>query len=431
MRGDGDQEARPNILLIINDDLGHGNLGCEGSPDVSTPHIDALAADGVRLSAYYTASPVCTPARAALLTGRHPERSDSNRVFRQEDDHTGMARAEITLADLLAGEGYRTGLVGKWHLGMAPDRWPTRRGFHEFYGILNGMIDYYTHVSLGGGGRGEKHFYRNDERIDPQGYFTDLVTEEACDFIGRNVGRPFFLTVAYTAPHPPMQAPEAYLRRFAHIENEGRRAFAAMVACMDDGIGRILRRLRDEGIEEQTVVVFVSDHGWDYRRVHEAVNGPLRLGKYWLYEGGIRVPCLIRWPGRLPAGWVCPVPVIAMDLFTTLLTWAGGRLPQDRVVDGRDLTSVLRREKDNVHEALCWLYHRDDLAGVPEQAAIRRGRWKLLRVDGRVELYDLEADVGEEHDLAASQPARCAEMEAVLERWLEEVRQPAIRSAAA
>lgn len=407
----------PNIILLTADDLGFPNLGCYGSPDLATPHLDQLAAEGVRCTSFYSAAPVCSPARSAWLTGRHPLRTGTPNIRPWHDDE-GLRLDETLLPALLPG--YATGCVGKWHLGLSEPYRPTRRGFDEFYGVLTGMIDHFSHMTIWGGRERDKVFYRDNTQIDGEsGYFADLVTQEACAFISRHAHEPFFLYIAHTVPHIPMQAPESYLARFAHIADEQRRLFAAMVAALDDSLGALRRTLAEAGIADDTIIVFTCDHGWDYRKPENADNAPLRLGKYWLYEGGIRVPTIFHAPGRLPAGTVCDAPLSGCDLLPTLLGWAGVDLP-GWTLDGHDIAPALRGEAPSPHDALFWFYEDDVVTDIPAgHAAVRQGRYKLVRGITGDELYDLESDPGESHDRAAEQPDRQQALSALLDHWIE------------
>ena len=326
----------------------------------------------------------------------------------------------MLLSELLRERGYATGCMGKWHLGIGPAYRPLQRGFDEFYGVLDGMIDYYSYARLWGNvDRGSLH-YRNNELAPSQGeYFTEYVTREACDFIQRHAEQPFFLYLAYTAPHIPMQVPDAYLERFSHIQDEKRRVFAAMVACLDDGVGAVRQTLADLGLTDNTIIVFTCDHGWQDDRLGEyATSAPLHPGKFFLYEGGIRVPAIVTWPGEIVGGQVRQQIASGLDLFPTLLQWAGTSPPADRVLDGQCLDAVICRNAESPHDALFWFYEDDVVTEVPDgHAAIRRGRWKLVRGSQGDELYDLDADIGEADDRATEEPALTAELSAMLAQW--------------
>lgn len=392
--------APPNIVLIMADDLGYGDVGCYGAKDIRTPALDRIAAQGVRLTDYYCAAPWCAPTRVSIMTGRYPQRTSLPHNPDWTNDESGLAPEEITIAEVLRNAGYRTGLCGKWHLGYAEKFRPLEQGFDEYWGFLSGWADYYTHRY-----RDDIPWvFRNRERDARAGYMTELITEEALAFIRRYAGMPFFLYVAYSAPHWPLQAPEEYERR------SRRGTYGAMVECMDAGIGRILDDLERRGLSGRTLLVFASDNGAD----SNGSNGLLRGGKAQLTEGGIRVPALVRWPGVIAAGSVCEAPLISMDWFATFARAGGGRLPEDRAIDARSLVDTLRGRAPSPHEAMYW--HTD------QQKAMREGPWKLFQLgDQAPQLYRLDQDAGEEHDLAAQYPDRVAAMQARWEAWRADV----------
>lgn len=395
----------PNIILMVNDDLAYGDLGCYGCSDLATPHFDAFAAEALRLNRYYTAAPVCSAARAAILTGYAPHRAGVTGVLRRQHDAGGLRRDRPTLAERLRAAGYHCGLVGKWHLGVGPGHRPLDRGFHEFYGSLSGVIDYWSHRSTGGGLDGQPGLYRNREAIAEEGYYSALLHREWVEFVSR-APEPFFLLAQPPAPHPPLQAPEAYLARFAHLANARRRTYAAMMSCLDDGFGALLAALRARGVRERTAVVFASDHGWDIRPLHAGAssNGGLRGGKYRLTEGGLRVPCLAQGPGLVTG--VRDAPAWAVDLHATVLSWAG--LPPEG--EGVSLTSP------PVERTFAWRFN-DELVKTGEQRAALRGRWKYLLEDGREALYDVVGDRCELADRSGEQPALLASLRDAWATW--------------
>ncbi|MFQ6131954.1 MAG: sulfatase [Armatimonadota bacterium] len=381
---------RPNVLLIVSDDQGYADASCyDHPPEVSTPNIDRIAQGGVRLTDGYASAWVCAPTRAGLLTGRYQQRYG---FYTAGNSRIGMPLTEITVADVLKKAGYATGAFGKWHLGIEPDYHPLRRGFDEFYGFLgHGGHDYFdlrvtdAYTSI----------YRNDKPIEETGYLTDNLTREAVSFIERHHQRPFFLYLPYSAVHWPLQAPEEDVRRFDTGDPE-RDIYLAMLARMDDGIGKVLDALERAGVDDNTLVFFLSDNGG--ARKNHADNGVLRDYKQSAYEGGIRVPFIVRWPGKLPAGTVCSEPIICLDVMPTVLAAVGLELPGDRVYDGRDMLPVIRGEAEQpLHEALFW-------DGDSDQWAVRSGKWKLVSRRGSLELYDLEADIGETDDLTDDNP---------------------------
>jgi arylsulfatase A-like enzyme len=397
---------RPNIVVILADDLGYADLGCHGETQIPTPHIDSIARSGVRFTNGYVSCPVCSPTRAGLLTGRYQQRfgHEFNPWPWVPPEKLGLPLSEITLADLLRQAGYATGVVGKWHLGQVDHFHPFRRGFDEFFGFLGG-----GHSYLDAKAQPRNPILRGTEPVDEKDYLTDAFSREAVAFIERHRSRPFFLYLAYNAVHTPMHATEKYLRRFPGIANKGRRTYAAMLSAMDDGIGALLGKLRQRGLTDDTLVFFLSDNGGPV--VSSSSNLPLRAQKATVYEGGIRVPFLLQWPRRLPRGEVCDDPVISLDILPTALAAAGASLPEGGKIDGLDLLPYLTEEnKGRPHESLYWRQG--------PRAAIRKGDWKLVRVEGKpIELYNLAADVSETNSLAREEPDQVAQLSRALASW--------------
>ena len=444
---------RPNVVLILTDDQGYGDLGVYGNPAVHTPHLDALARQGVRLDQHYSGAPLCAPARAALLTGRYHQRTGALSV----ESNRGMDRIaprEATVADLFKTAGYATGMVGKWHNGaFDPRHHPQARGFDEFVGFLNGGM-YYWRWTLDRGGTP----WRSDGR-----YLTDVFTDEAVAFLQRHRAEPFFLYLAYNAPHAPLEAPPEDVRPFA--EHGGLsatvRTLYGMIRRLDAGIGRVLEALDVLGLAENTIVLFTSDNGpllgGDYRRY----NGPFRGAKNLVLEGGIRVPAMVRWPARLPAGRVFRGMAHFTDWLPTLLAACGVDERPELPLDGVDLLPVLAGEvTDAPRHTLYWQHNRSrPLRNC--NAAMRDGEWKLVwpyppearyKSDEdrrwyermftephftapiaqymlerpvpqpeRPRLFNLADDPGEEVDLSERHPARRARMQRDLERWFDAV----------
>jgi arylsulfatase A-like enzyme len=426
----GQTPRPPNVLILYTDDQGSGDLGCYGATDVKTPHLDALAASGARFTNLYSAAPVCSPSRAALLTGRYPLRCGVPEIVRSAADVVGLKGSETTLAEVLQQRGYRTGIVGKWHLGSAPESRPNAQGFHEFFGFLSGCVDYYSHIFYWGGGADPFHdLWRNQTEVWENGrYLTELITREARRFLTQHRNRPFFLYVPYNAPHYPMHAPQRHLDRFPGLDRE-RQVHAGMIAAVDDGIGEILGLLDQYGLRNNTIVYFQSDNGAtiETRAGRGGRNTPYRGFKFSLFEGGIRMPALLSWPGTIPAGQVIREPAIAMDVFTTMIRAAGAQVPGDRKIDGRDILPVAAQGRKSPHDMLFWTQGG--------QTAVRRGRWKLVRNgilgpgpenrlqgDDAVFLADLDADPGEKVNLSRRQPKLAAELGAEIEKWLADVR---------
>ncbi len=446
------EPARPNLVFIVADDLGYGELGCYGGKDIPTPHLDALAAGGVRFTNGYVTAPFCAASRAALLTGRYQTRFgfEFNPIgAKNAAPGIGLPVEEKTVADRLRDSGYRTALVGKWHLGGTAEFHPQRRGFDEFFGFLHeghtyvpppwaGVTSWLRRRALPDGGKGrwtspdgrivwsthlnnnepdydaDNPILRSSQPVDERANLTDAFTREACDFIARHRTQPFFLWLAYNSVHSPMQAPDAYLAKFAHIPDIHRRIFAAMLAQLDDSVGRLMAQLRSAGVAEKTLVVFLSDNGGPTRELTSS-NAPLRGEKGALYEGGIRIPMIVSWPGRIPAGQTRAQPVMAFDLTATAQAVAGATTPAN--ADGANLLPLLRGESATApHETLHWRVGRKN--------ALRHGDWKLMRDGGAWQLYDLAHDIAEANDLAAKEPARVQDLAARWEKWHAQQSEP-------
>jgi arylsulfatase A-like enzyme len=422
--------GRPSFVVFLTDDQGWGDLGCMGAEDLRTPHLDALAARGVRCTSWYANAPVCSPSRAALLTGRYPGRAGVRSILAGHRTATGLPREIPTLATALRPLGYRTGLFGKWHLGLAPGSRPEDHGFDQWFGFLAGCIDYYSHIYYWGGGHDPVHDLWEDGReVFHNGrYFTEMVAERATTFVDRAArdGQPFFLYVAFNAPHYPLHAPRAYLDRFPGLDPE-RRIMAAMLATVDDGVGQVVAALERHGLLEDTCIVFMSDNG-PSRETRNHLDGgrapyrggrtgPFKGEKFSLFEGGIRVPGIWSWPARIPGGRVLSEPAAAIDVFPTLLRAAGGD-PAAYGVDGVDLLPWLTGMAPAPARDLFW-----EQGG---QTAIRRGRYKLvlqgqllegLPPEDAVHLSDLETDPGERQNLARELPELADTLRRAAEAW--------------
>lgn len=424
----------PNVIVILTDDQGYGDLGCMGAKDLKTPHLDQLAADGVRFTSMYAASPVCSPSRAALLTGRYPGNAGVRAILAGHRRASGLTPAVPTLATALKARGYATGICGKWHLGLKPECRPNANGFDEFDGFLAGCLDYYSHIfyyGMSDGGVNPTHdLWENDKEIYANGdYLTERITRKSVDFIRRHQDEPFFLYVAYNAPHYPMHAPEKYLARFPDLPWE-RRIMAAMLSAVDDGVGEILQTLTQLGLREDTIVYFQSDNGpsRESRNWLDGTEDPYYGGtsggfcghKFSLFEGGIRVPALFAWGDRVRAR-VIDSPHCAIDLFPTLLSACGGD-PAAYTLDGKSLLPLLLEDADCTHEALFW--------ELEEQTAVRQGDYKLV-LNGRLTegdpprapafLSNLREDPGEQVNLAAQEPALCAALTAKAAAWRADI----------
>ena len=404
----GTGAGQTNIVLILADDLGYGELGVQGCRDIPTPHIDSIARNGVRFTDGYVSCPVCAPTRAGLMTGRYQQRFgfETNPMpDRRRQAAFGLPREEPTLAERLKPLGYATGIFGKWHLGFTDELIPTARGFDAFFGFLGGKHAYLPgHAAVW-------PLLRGDTPVTEESYLTDTLARESVDFIERHKEEPFFLYLPFNAVHTPLEASEKYLARFAGMDDTTRRTHAAMTAAMDDGVGAVLSKLREHDLEERTLIFFLSDNGGPPRQM-TGTNGVLRGYKGEVYEGGIRVPFMVQWKGRLPAGKVYREPVLALDIHTTALAAAGASISPKRKLDGIDLAPYLTGEKrGGPHEALYWRFE--------EMRAIREGEWKLVKSAGGRdwELYDLAEDIGEGNDLSGELPAKVRELEAAWDAW--------------
>lgn len=406
---------RPNILYIVADDMGYADCGVHGCTDIPTPHIDSIAKSGVRFTDGYVTGPVCSPTRAALMTGRHHVRDGVADWI--PHGKKGMNVDVPTVAGLLKKAGYRTALVGKWHLGEQDECHPLNRGFDEFFGFLGGGRPYWPDKSV----PEEKvnHYtrlVRGWEPVAETEYTTFAFGREAVRFIERHKGKaePFFLYLAFNAVHTPMQAPPESVKRFPAIQDRGRRTYAGMLSAMDDAIGRVLDAVRDAGLEESTLICFISDNGGPITRnaPNHSCNTPLRGGKGETWEGGVRVPFFMSWKDHLEAGTVYQEPVIQMDLTATALALAGVAVDPRWPIDGVNLMPFLTgRQQGSPHSTLCWKYGN--------QWAIRQGPWKLTYASDKptLGLYDLSQDIGEAKDVSANHPELVQRLQAEWEAW--------------
>jgi arylsulfatase A-like enzyme len=403
------QAEKPNIVILLADDQGYADVGFHGCKDIPTPHLDALAAGGVRCTNGYVSGPYCSPTRAGLLTGRYQQRFGHE--FNPAGGEAGLPVSETTLADRLKAAGYATGLVGKWHLGSQPQFHPQKRGFDEFYGFLGGAHSYLP---------GSKGILRGTEAVDEKEYLTDAIGREAVAFVDRHQAKPFFLYVAFNAVHTPMDATDERLRKFEAIEDKQRRTYAAMLSAMDDAVGRILGKLRETGLEEKTLVFFLSDNGGPTMpgtTINGSRNDPLRGSKRQTLEGGVRVPFVVNWKGRLSPKVYDP-PVIQLDLHATALAAAGVESKPDWKLDGVNLLPFLEGKQEGApHEALYWRFGT--------QMAIRKGDWKLVKVEtGPATLHNLREDVGEAKDLSTASPDKLRELQALWDAWNAQLAKP-------
>ena len=423
-------QSRPaNVVVIVADDMGYADLGAYGGKDIPTPNIDSLARDGIRFTDAYVTGPFCSPTRAGLLTGKYPQRFGHEfniGVAVPEHRDVGLPLSETTIADRFKAAGYRTALVGKWHLGSAPRFHPLKRGFDEFFGFLHGSHGYYNSPP-------QNPILEGTERVPNVPYLTEAFADRAASFITQNASRPFFLYLAFNAPHVPLHATEKYLTRFGHIENPTRRTYAAMVSALDDGVGRVLTALRENNLDRNTLVVFFSDNGGPMGPTtwNGSSNEPLRGAKGQTYEGGVRVPFIMRWTGRLPAGKTDSRPIIQLDVAPTALSAAGVHNQPDWAFDGVNLMPYLDGSSSGTpHDALFWR--------TGAMMAVRQGDYKLVKVlegDGRedpeklsltgAELFNVRTDISERRDMAARSPERARALSDTWGRWNSQLAKPA------
>lgn len=418
-----DAAETPNLVLILTDDQGYGDVGFNGCEDIPTPHIDRIAKEGVRFTNGYVTYPVCSPSRAGMITGRYQGRFGYRRnpTLNPFDPKAGLPLEEDNMAEILRKVGYRSGIIGKWHLGTHPRFRPNARGFDEFYGFVAGGHRYFPkdliYMDIESvdrkGGWYKTKLLRNETRIETDEYLTDELSNEAVDFIRRNRESAFFLYLSYNAPHTPMQASPKYIDRFVHIDDKLRRTYAAMVSAVDDGVGRVLDTLDELDLAEDTLVFFLSDNGGASNNGSD--NGRLREGKGTIYEGGMRVPFAFRWPGRVPAGVDYENPISSMDILGTMAALTEVEIAKERPLDGVNLMPyVTGAEKTAPHDLLFWSMFDK------EHAAIRSGSDKLISMasdQGGDQLYRLDQDIGEAEDRLKSEKERAEQLRERLQDW--------------
>lgn len=450
--------AKPNVIILLADDLGKYDISLYGGKAAPTPTIDSLAASGVTFTDGYVSAPICSPSRAGLLTGRYQQRfghelQPGDRypknnleylavkyILNTNDWHPnpkinypsaksiasqGLPQSEITFADLAKKQGYATGIIGKWHLGHTKGFTPLERGFDYHYGfyqafslfahednpdIINHHHSDFTDKMIWGNGRvGTGRIRRDTTIIDEKAFLTEKFAEEATAFIDKNKKKPFLLYVPFNAPHTPFQVRKKYYDRFAHIKDENKRVYYAMISALDDAIAQILKKVKDEGLEENTLIVFASDNG-GATYTHATTNAPLKGGKFSHFEGGINVPFALRWKGKIKAHTVYKQPVSTLDIFSTIASVIGAKLPSDRTYDGVDLVSKVNKNEE-AHKALFWR------SG--DAKAIRKGDWKLVisAKNQQQWLCNLQKDKAESTDVSAQNPAKVKELTLALELW--------------
>lgn len=421
--------SRPNVVLILMDDLGYGDIGSHGVKDANTPNLDRLAREGVRLTDAYANGANCSPTRAGLITGQYQQRHGIEWPLGSVpgDSARGLRVTGASLPALLKANGYATGLIGKWHLGFKPEFGPNAHGFDEFFGFLSGAVGYYTHRR----DDGTPDLYENTTPVDVPAYLTDEISGRAVSFVDRHSNHPFFLEVAYNAVHWPFDAPDMPGAARHHAppppESSGtprlyqgptlgapatRADYVRMLERADAGVGQVLAALDRRGLTRNTLVIFTNDNGGEWL----SRNAPLSNRKSTLWEGGIRVPMILRWPGHLPANVSSAQVAITMDLTASILAITRTEIPPKSKLDGIDLLPTLSGRSPLVERQLFWRIRRPY-----EQRATRSGRWKLLQDGRNFYLFDVFEDPGERHDLTAAHPELVRKLNAALDRWEEEV----------
>ena len=405
-------DARPNIVLILADDLGYGSLGAYGEKEIPTPNIDSIAKNGAKMTNGYVSCPICAPTRAGLMTGRYQQRfgfEHNPGPARQANDNFGLPIDQTTIAEVLKKNGYRTGMFGKWHLGYKPELQPTARGFDEFYGFLSGARSYFP-------GRRTDPILRGTKQVPDPEYLTEALAQEAVAFMGQKSDKPFFVYLPFNAVHAPLEAPAKYTDPFPELTGT-RKTYAGMQAGLDAAVGKVLDAIKTKGIEKNTVVFFLSDNGGPTQQTTSS-NKPLRGVKGQMYEGGIRVPFMVQWQGKVKPGTVVQDPCFSLDIFPTVLEIAGiSKEEQKEKQDGRSLMPALQGSQSaKSPRAIFWR--------MGAQFAVRSGDWKMVSSRGRVELFNLKSDMAETSDLSASEPEKLKELQALYAAWNKENKAP-------
>jgi arylsulfatase A-like enzyme len=423
---------RPNLVVIMTDDLGYADLGFQGSPDIRTPHIDAIARSGVIFTDAYATYSVCAPSRAGFITGRYPQRFgfERNPQYRPNDPNMGLPTSEETIAEVLGKIGYTSGIIGKWHLGAHRDLHPLNRGFDYFFGHLGGGKHYfqdrltirssYAKEAEEGWNSYKTWILRGHEPVKISKYLTDEFSDEAVRFIERSHEQPFFLFLSYNAPHAPLQASEEYLSRYPEIEDPRRRTYAAMVSAVDDGVGQVMDKLKELGLEENTLVFFFSDNGGP-TAANASDNSPLRGYKSDVWEGGFRVPFLFSWKGRIEPGQKFSKPISMMDVAGTIYDLTGVAIPPERPLDGVNLMPFLDGKQSGSPHEVIYLRKFDQ-----QRFAVRKGDYKLVipEQDMRPNLFNLRKDIGERNNISQQNPEVLKELEALRLQWDSELMEP-------
>lgn len=428
--------TQPNIIVILTDDQGYSDVGFNGSVEIPTPNIDRIAYEGVRFDQGYVSFPVCGPSRAGLLTGRYQSRFgfDLNPSESPDDPKAGLPVTEHTIAEVLKPVGYTSMIVGKWHMGLHESFHPNNRGFDQFFGFLNGGHNYFTDRLRDIDPRKVErasHLYqdllmRNKTKVVTSGYLTDVLSDEAVNFIDDNKENPFFLFLSYNAPHTPMHASQKYLDRFPNIEDKRRKTYAAMVSAVDDGVGKVLNSLEENDIEENTLVFFLSDNGGPLKRaVNSSINLPFRGGKGDVFEGGVRVPFAMRWPAQVPAGIDYPHPVSSLDILATAVAANGiDKKALKNPLDGVNLIPFVNQADyaDMPHDQLFWRMRdkRRDKESYYATAVVE-GDMKYVRAQGETGLYDLTTDKGEQNSIIKDNRSDAKRLKDDHDAWSEDM----------
>ena len=406
------RSTRPNVVFILADDLGWGDLSCYGRPDYRTPNVDLLASQGIKFTDAYSASAICTPTRCGFITGRYPARFKIGLIepLPATNHQVGLDPEIPTIASLLKKSGYETALIGKWHLGFRPEWGPNAHGFDEFFGVLSGAADYHLHKN----GLGEPDLYENLTPVERTGYLTDLLTARAVDYIKRRRTAPFYLSLHYTAPHWPWQDRKGgeqvvFTEKTIEPVKMGRggslKLYAEMMRSLDDGVGKVMRALKDSGLAGNTLVIFTSDNGGE----RFSYEWPFSGGKGGLLEGGIRVPAIVRWPGVVPAKAVTNQMAISMDWTATILAAAEATVADSSPLDGISLLPVMKGANPVHDRTFFWR--------IADQDAVRKGNWKYFRDGTERRLFDLTFDQHEQADFSSRNPEMFKQLEAEFEQW--------------
>lgn len=410
---------RPNIIYIMTDDMGYGDLSCYGNKKFMTPNLDKLASQGVKFVNAYAAAPVCTPTRTAFMTGRYPAKTSVGLMeplrSPKLDSAYGLTKDIPTLGTLMKMKGYETVLIGKWHLGFMPHQSPTKNGFDYFFGVISGGADYISHK--GANGTRAHDLFENDSLVYREGYLTDLFSQKSVSFINKKHLKPFFLTIMYNAPHWPWQGPTdlAYPDSTDLTAGGSPSVYASMMKSLDDGIGKIMEALNESQLSNNTIVIFTNDNGGE----RYSDNGGLSKSKMTLWEGGIKVPAFVRWPSKIKAGITTQQVATTMDWTATILEAAGAKADKNFPLDGIDLMPVLTGKYENIERTLYWRTFQRS-----KHKAVRDGKWKYLEDEKGEYLFDLSIDQEEKNDIKTKEKSRFEKMKVKLAEWEKKLLQP-------